>query len=189
MGGDNDLDSISEIHIVEIDVEPSGPGPFGAFVTPGKLVLRARLLDATLRCQQQARESQLPPIYECMVHHNGEAHPVAGVSVDTHLELVSADGVRRWTRQCTKSSNYLRPGSLASVKLFPIEVTRDEFNSFALILSPVQGASHETMPAYERVGHVSIDRYERGRRGGFDHGDGCMQEALAKAEHGIFCIA
>ena len=188
MGEDSDLEFISEIHIVEIDVEPSGPDPFGAFVTPGKFVLKARLLDATLRCQQQARESQLPPVYECMVHHNSEAHPVAGVSVDTHLKVVTADGVRRWTRQCTKDSSYLRPGSVASVKLFPIEVTRDEFNSFALILSPVQGSSHETMPAYERVGHVSIDRFERKRRGGVDNGDKCMQRALATAEHGLFCI-
>ena len=78
--------------------------------------------------------------------------------------------------------------SCAILKLFPIEVTRDEFNSFALILSPVQGASHEAMPAYERVGHVSIDRFERKRRGGVDHGDECMQRALATAEHGLFCI-
>jgi len=157
MGEDNDLEFISEIHIVEIDVMPSGPDPFGAFSSPGKLVLRARLLDATLRFQQQAQKSHLPPVYECTVHHDGEAHPVAGMSVDTCLELVTADGVRRWTRQCKTDSSYLRPGSIASVKLFPIEVTRDEFNSFALILSPVQGALHGSMPMYERVGHVSID--------------------------------
>ncbi|GAB7324021.1 hypothetical protein MBLNU13_g07417t2 [Cladosporium sp. NU13] len=162
MGEDNDLDFISEIYIVEIDVMPSGPDPFGSFVTPGKLIPRARLLDATLRCQQQARKSQLAPIYECTVHHNGETHPVAGVD--------------------------LRPGTMASVKLFPIEVTRDEFNSFALILSPVRGALLATMPMYERVGHVSIDRYERKRWGGVDHGDEIMQEALAVAEHSIFCI-
>lgn len=188
MGEDNDLDSISEGLIVEIDVEPSGPGPFGAFVTPGKLVLRARLLDAALCCQQQAWELDMLPIYECDVSHNGKAHPVTGVSVDTHLELVSADGVSRWTRKCMRNARYFRPGSVASIKLFPIEVTRNEFSSFALILSPVLGALHESMPTYERIGHVSIDRYERKRRGGIDHGDECMQEALTEAEHGIFCI-
>ena len=188
MGEDNDLEFISEIHIVEIYVEPSGPDPFGAFVTPGKLVLRARLLDARLRCQQQAQKSHLPPVYECIVHRNGVAHPVAGVSVDTHLEIVAADGMTRWTRQCTKDASYLRPGTIASVKLFPIEVTRDEFNSFALILSPIPGVLDGSMPMYERVGHVSIDRYERKRRGGVDRGDEFMQEALAKSEHEVFCI-
>lgn len=85
MGEDNDLDFISEIHIVEIDVEPSGPDLFGAFVTPGKLVLRARLLDAALSCQQQAWELDMPPIYEFGVHHNGKAHPVAGVYRWIHI--------------------------------------------------------------------------------------------------------
>jgi hypothetical protein len=188
MGDDPDVEFISEIYIVEIDVAPSGPDPFGAFVSPGKLVLRARLLDATLCCQQQTRNSHSPPVYECTVRHDGEAHSVDGVTVDTHLELVTADNARRWTRQTTKDAGHIRPGSAALVKLFPIEVTRYEFNSFALILSPVQEALYGSMPMYERVGHVSIDRYERGRRGGFDHGDGCMQEALAEAEHGIFCI-
>lgn len=167
---------------------PSGPDPFGAFVLPGKLVLRARLLDATLCCQQQTRNSHSPPVYECTVRHDGEAHSVDGVTVDTHLELVTADNARRWTRQTAKDAGRIRPWSAALVKLFPIEVTRYEFNSFALILSPVKEALYGSMTMYERVGHVSIDRYERERRGGFDHGDGCMQEALAEAEHGVFCI-
>ena len=137
---------------------------------------------------RQCFARHLPPVYECTVRHNGEAHPVADVSADTHLELVTADDVIRWVWQSTKDTGYLRPGSVASVKLFPVEVIRYEFNSFALILSPVKGALHGSMPIYERVGHVSLDRYERGRRGGFDHGDGCMQEALAEAEHDIFCI-
>lgn len=188
MGEDNDLDFISEIHIIEIDVVPSGPDPFAAFVSPGRLVLRARLLDATLRCQQQTPKSHLPPVYECTIQHNGQAHPLAGVSVDTCLELdTTADDVRRWTRQTTKDAGYIQRGSAALVKLFPIETTRYEFYSFALILSPVQGASHGTMPMYERVGYVSIDRYERRRRGGFGRGGGYLQEALNKAEH-EFCI-
>lgn len=189
MGEDNDVDFISEIHIIEIDVVPSGPDPFAAFVAPGRLVLRARLLDATLRCQQQTPKSHSPPVYECTIQHNGEAQPLAGVSVDTCLELdTTADDVRRWTRQTTKDAGYFRPGGAASVKLFPIEATEYEFNSFALILSPVQEASHGTMPMYERVGYVSIDRYERRRRGGFDRGDVRMQKALNKAEHDVFCI-
>ena len=62
MGEDNDLEFVEGIHIEEIDVMPSGPDPFGAFLSPGKLVLRARLLNAALCCQQQAWELDMPPI-------------------------------------------------------------------------------------------------------------------------------
>lgn len=136
MGDDHDVEFISEIYIVEMDVVLAEPNHFGASDSPGKLVLRARLMDATLRCQQQTRKSHSPQLHECTVRHNGKAHHVNGVSVGTHLELVTADNVRRWTRQSTKDAEYIRPGSAASVKLSLIEVARDELNSFALILSP-----------------------------------------------------
>ena len=171
------------IVLVDLDVVPSGPDRFGAVVLPGKLVLYARLLDATLCCQQQNQISPSPPKYKCTILHSGQAQYISGVAVDTHLELVTTDNESRWTRQSTRHKQHLRPGTDAAIKLFPMES-----DSFAMLLSPLHGNRHASMPMYERIGHISIDLYARGGQAGVYPSDNCMQEALYQARYLEFCI-
>jgi hypothetical protein len=178
-GQDKDED-FGNIELMEIDVRPSGPNIFGDVIWPGRLVMKAKLLDATLRCQQQNPASSKQPKYKCTVQYNGRAHST-DVSVDTHLELVTENNTKRWVRQKGMDSNYLRPGSIAPVKIIPFVTakwTKSSGNrSFAMVLSPLQRATQMSVPYYERMGLIEVA-----------YNDGRMRGAMDKAETATFCI-
>jgi hypothetical protein len=178
-GQDKDED-FANIELMEIDVRPSGPNIFGDVIWPGRLVMKAKLLDATLRCQQQNPASSKQPKYKCTVQYNGRAHST-DVSVDTHLELVTENNTKRWVRQKGMDSNYLRPGSIAPVKIIPFVTakwTKSSGNrSFAMVLSPLQRATQMSVPYYERMGLIEVA-----------YNDGRMRGAMDKAETATFCI-
>jgi hypothetical protein len=178
-GQDKDED-FGNIELMEIDVRPSGPSIFGDVIWPGRLVMKAKLLDATLRCQQQNPASSKQPKYKCTVQYNGRAHST-DVSVDTHLELVTENNTKRWVRQKAMDSNYLRPGSIAPVKIIPFVTakwTKSSGNrSFAMVLSPLQRATQMSVPYYERMGLIEVA-----------YNDGRMRGAMDKAETATFCI-
>jgi hypothetical protein len=178
-GQDKDED-FANIELMEIDIRPSGPNIFGDVIWPGRLVMKAKLLDATLRCQQQNPASSKQPKYKCTVQYNGRAHST-DVSVDTHLELVTENNTKRWVRQKGMDSNYLRPGSIAPVKIIPFVTakwTKSSGNrSFAMVLSPLQRATQMSVPYYERMGLIEVA-----------YNDGRMRGAMDKAETATFCI-
>jgi hypothetical protein len=177
---DEDRDFANRIEIIDIDVRPSGPNVFGEFASPGVIVLKAGLLDATLICKQQDATSASAPIYKCTIPHNDRIHAAHGVSVDTPLELATKDNMIRWQRVSTKDPKDrqdLRPGSNAPVKLFAIATAKPRSHSFALVLSPLHGTMPSTVPTYERMGHVLIN-----------HPGGRLSAAIAESERTTFCI-
>jgi hypothetical protein len=78
-------------------------------------------------------------------------------------------------------SNYLRPGSIAPVKIIPFVTakwTKSSGNrSFAMVLSPLQRATQMSVPYYERMGLIEVA-----------YNDGRMRGAMDKAETATFCI-
>jgi hypothetical protein len=178
-GQDKDQD-FADIELMEVDVRPSGPNIFGDVAWPGRLVMKAKLLDATLRCQQQNPASSEQPKYKCTIHYNGRAHST-DVSVDTHLELMTENNTNRWVRQKGKDLSYLRPGSIAPVKIISFVTakwTKASCNmSFAMVLSPLHQATNRSMPCYERIGLINVA-----------YNDGRMRGAMDKAETVTFCI-
>ena len=171
----------SDIKLIETDVRSAGLNPFGGVVSPAKLILRAKLLDATLTCRQQDPSAKTLSAYCCTVQYNSRSLTMNAIP-DTHLVLTTIDDTSRWERQSTPKSKYLRPGTSASVKVLSIDPTkRIEVDrrtySLALILSPKHGNRQYSVPRFERIGHTYVS-----------DDDDLIRGAIQQADSATFCF-